>query len=138
MGYRINHIHLKSPDPRDRILVLQIISSHELALQYRRDLQRLADDPTEPIRTLTRALLETVASRPAPAGRAPGAPRQATESATSQAAAREELDTLLAQLAPVQPTSSDPLTLGRIRQLLRRVREPATEDATAVTQEAAT
>ncbi len=67
--------YLRSADPRDRVLALQVISTRDLAVQFRFDLEKLLDDPIESIRRLAKLLIDslgtTTPQEPPPAAPAP-------------------------------------------------------------------
>jgi hypothetical protein len=48
---------LHSPDARDRLLMLQLISPPELAVKFRHELRSMLEDPAESVRELTESLL---------------------------------------------------------------------------------
>lgn len=79
--------YLHSADPRDRVLALQVISTRELAVQFRFDLEKRLEDPIESVRRLAQLLIESVgtaAPRDAP-DNPPGAPGREPDLETLQA-----------------------------------------------------
>lgn len=119
----------QSPDPRDRILALQIVSTPDLALQYRKDIQNLSDDQVEGIRRLAATLLRTASSQ----GRLSAPPPEAVMTKRNEnraisrdtvEAARLELEGLLSQLGDCDDAGMDAELVTRVRSLLRKVHEP--------------
>ncbi len=106
--------YLRSADPRDRVLALQVISTRELAIQFRLDLEQLADDPIESIRRLAKLLIDSIASAPTvqpPPSDPPGPP---TGDADTLQALHEALDRL-----ETHGTSEE--NVGAVRELLRKL-----------------
>jgi hypothetical protein len=114
---------LRSADPRDRVLALQVISTAELAPRFQRDLDPLLTDPVQGIRQLAQMLKSTLSQTgPPPSpyrGRVSPAPEE-------REPARRELQTVLEQLSAGTAQPTDAELMGRLRGLLRRVHgEPA-------------
>lgn len=120
---------LRSSEPRDRLLALQIIGSPELARQFREALEDAQHDPVEAIRRLVRNLLEPVA-----AGSAPGELQTAIHADAARAAAatptdvqslaqiRGQVRDMLAEIASEDLQPSELATLvQRLRPLLRKI-----------------
>ncbi len=126
--------YMHSPDPRDRILVLQVISTEELALRFRHDLQEMFNDPIEGIRNLAQTLVRTVSRRPAPANpRSPIAHDAAAHGTTDTA--RRELRASLEQLATGNAPNDSEELVGRVRGLLREVYGGESTEVPAATTE---
>ncbi len=128
--------YMRSPDPRDRILALQVVSTEKLALRFRRDLEALLDDPLDGIRHLAQTLIRVLSQQPllprhsdeelsvpAPDGEDPERDRQ-----------RRKLRAMLEKLSSGQADPSDPKTVERVRELLRQVYgdDPADEQSAEV------
>lgn len=130
--------YLQSPDPRDRILVLQIISTEALALQFRHDLEPLLNDPVEGIRKLTQTLIRTLSRQPLPSRTAPLEPPQRGTALSDEAEdqARRELRTILEQLSTGAADPTDAELVGKVRELLQEVyTEPGALDAAGALEE---
>lgn len=124
-------ILLQSPDARDRVLVLQVVATRDLARIFRHDVQRLLDDPVPGIRQLAGTVLNALP----PTRTLPEAGSDAASVAVAPgdgAADRHELDQLMAQLAASRGSAGDELLVARIRQLMRRVRGAAQRAAEEV------
>ena len=115
--------HLRSPDPRDRILAIQVISTDKLAAQFRGDLEPLMTDSVEGIRRLTQTLVRAISRQPLPPHPpAPEPPRRdATPDEQAQDAARHELRALLERVSSGTPTAADADLIVRVRDLLQQV-----------------
>lgn len=126
--------YLQSPDPRDRILVLQVISTEQLALQFCHDIEPLLSDPVKGIRELTQTLVRSLSHQPLPQRMAPLEPRL-PEDAPHEAVAertRHELRATLEQLATGAVDAANTEMIAKVRNLLREVyaepQEPAPTD----------
>lgn len=109
-----------SPDPRDRILAIQVVSTHELAMQHREAIRELWDDPFEGIRRLAHTLIDSIQDHPA-AGEPAPAPANTEEPTHEPTAMRERLRDLLASAAGDADTSVDPDLMSEIRRLMQDV-----------------
>lgn len=115
--------HLHSPDPRDRVLVLQIVSTEQLALRFRHDLEPLLSDPVEGIRHLAQTLVSAISHHPLahkPLA-ATTEPRQPTEHDGEHDDARRALRGVLEQLSSGASDPMDHDLIAQTRQLLRDV-----------------
>jgi hypothetical protein len=111
----------RSPDPRDRLLALQVLSTRELSLQFRREITALSNDSVEGIRSLASMLLGGLPGDPTrqrPAPRAGGSSLDAVETAYT------ELGVLLAEIASQDEGAQTAALVTRVRELLRLVHEP--------------
>lgn len=125
---------LRSPDPRDRILVLQIVGIERLAPRFRCDLEPLRDDPIEGIRELAGTLLDSLASPASPARPRPAAATRSQQLALdppTRDVARRELRTALEQLSTGAAGAADADLIARVRDLLREVYSEEIEAAPA-------
>lgn len=107
-------VHLGAPDPRDRILALQIVSTPDLALRFRHELDALCHDAVEGIRQLAATLLETI-------GRQPDEPVELDDAALSpdpESAAHEHLRAALEALVENMDAPVDAETMKRLRGLI--------------------
>ncbi|MFQ5804986.1 MAG: hypothetical protein ACE5I3_00900, partial [Phycisphaerae bacterium] len=115
--------YLRSADPRDRILVLQIINE-ELARRFRHDLEPLLDDPVDRVRHLARKTVRNLSQqRPLPGVSPIESPRQGVvpdEKAHDRA--RRELRAALDRFAADATEPADADLIERARDLLRELR----------------
>ncbi len=112
---------LRSSDPRNRLLALQVISTANLARAFGSDLLPLQRDPVSSIARLTQSLLANLASAaPGDAASEPDAQLDAAQEnpELNPIDARCELRTLLQQLSSGASRPTDQ-TVGRLRTLLR-------------------
>ncbi|MBU0618105.1 MAG: hypothetical protein KKI02_10345 [Planctomycetes bacterium] len=114
--------YLHSPNPRDRVLALHVISTQPLAQQFRADLRALQKDPVEVVRQLAWRLMQCLpresapdASLPRSVGRTAPADPQVFEQA------RHELQTALQRLSSSEADATDADLIARVRDLLREV-----------------
>jgi len=110
---------LNSPDPRDRVLALQVISTRELATRYRNELEQLLRDEVPSIRRLACTLLRTVSSTAVGSPAKP--PDPAAITAGSADAQRERLCQLLTDLAERGGEPPTEQVARQIHELLRAV-----------------
>ncbi|MFO0839657.1 MAG: hypothetical protein U1D55_14165 [Phycisphaerae bacterium] len=115
--------HLQSPDPRDRVMVLQVISTDALLRAFAEQITALANDPVEPIRKLAESLLLAAQDLPRTSERAtPQLPADEDEGSTEeQVTLRRELDDVLRQLLTDRADPSDPMLVRRVRMMLRKL-----------------
>ncbi len=112
---------LRSADPRDRLLALQVIGTANLARAFERELLPLQQDPVSSIARLTQSLLTNlanVAPGVAAAGHPTAAPEAQGEPDTDPIAARCELRRMLQQLSSGDARPTDDV-VQRLRALLR-------------------
>jgi len=124
--------YLHSPDPRDRILVLQVISTERLAQRFRHELEPLLNDPVEGIRQLTQTLLRALSQQPTPSRQPPAEPprRDVLPDKEAHEAARRELRAALERLSTGAADPADADLIDRVRELLREVYAEMYEPAT--------
>lgn len=115
--------YLQSPDPRDRILVLQIISTGQLASQFRHDLEPLLSDPVEGIRELTQMLVRKLPRQPSPTRPVLAMPphRGPRRGEEAHDEVRRELRTALERLSTGAAQPTDAELINRVRDLLREL-----------------
>ncbi len=114
---------LHSPDPRDRILALQVISTEKLALRFRHDLEPLLNDPVEGIRRLAKTLAQVLSQQPIPRSEHPTAaavpPPDGNDPDRDRA--RRRLRRMLEKLSTGEADATDARTLALVRSLLDQV-----------------
>ena len=114
--------YLQSPNPRDRVLALHVISARPLAHRFRTEIEPLRDDPLEGIRRLARRLMQMLAQEPAPdVGPAACAPQTAPPDLQAVERARHELRATLERLGSGEADATDSDLMARVRDLLREV-----------------
>lgn len=126
---------LNSPDPRDRVLVVQTVGTPELLPDFADDLQRLRQDPVESIRNVVVLLLsrlpryaESASSADEPASGAAENAHEAdalsvlSDAASDVQAAREELDALLTELMSSGSPQDDESLAQRVGILMKQAR----------------
>ncbi|MFN0136831.1 MAG: hypothetical protein ACKVS9_12030 [Phycisphaerae bacterium] len=112
-------MHLNCPDPRDRTMALQIISTPSLALRYRHELSELAKDSVEGIARLAAALLKSVQRGAAPTPREADAGDARADGGDE--GARRQLRDLLEEMVHTEKTIEDDAAVHRVRDLISRV-----------------
>jgi len=124
--------YLQSPEPRDRVLALQVISTPQLAQRFRDELEPLVDDPVEGIQQLARRLAQALPEEPPP-GDWPleTARRGAPSDPQTLDQARSELRATLERLSTGEADPTDTELIGRVRDLLREVYAERSEPALA-------
>jgi hypothetical protein len=115
--------YLQSPDPRDRLLVLQVLSTRQLALRFRHDLEPLLNDPVEGIRQLAQTLVRMLSQQSVPPRNPSVEPRRlgAVSDEEARDQARRELRAALEQLSAKAGDPADADLIERVRELLREV-----------------
>jgi hypothetical protein len=114
--------YLQAPDPRDRLLALQVISTRELAQRYRKQLRNLMNDPIQGIAGVARHLLTTLGAAP----QAAATPPAPIPNDNSEGSARARLNALLSDLSQGRADPADTATVEQLRRLLRQVYERRT------------
>jgi HEAT repeat protein len=113
---------LRSPDPRDRVLALHVISVPPLARQFREDVRPLLNDPVEGVRELAGRLMRAASQSPAPeAGPLERVPRSGGPPSKAFERARQELRDSLERLSAGQADATDADLMARVRDLLREI-----------------
>lgn len=109
----------RSPDPRDRVLALQIASTPSLALRFRAEVQHLMDDPIRGIRKLADTLVRSIESTT----NTPDDDRERGAAHQGVAAPQSDRDRLRDLLADAARSDSDvsPEQLAEIRNLMQHV-----------------
>ena len=114
--------YLKSPDPRDRVLVLQIVSTEQLALRFRHDLEPLLSDPIDGIRELAQTLVRALSRHPlAPPPADPPPPNEPEDDDDELTQPRRALRYALEQLSTGAADASNDELIEQVRSLLRDV-----------------
>lgn len=114
--------YLKSPDPRDRVLALQVINTRELAPLFADEIARLAQDSIDGIRRLAGMMRENLQRRPAsPAPTAKTRPPRAPHPAPAHDAVRRELRRTLELISGGELAFEDADLAARVRRLLTEV-----------------
>lgn len=116
-------MYLHAPDPRDRILALQVVSTRELAQRYRRQIKPLLNDPIDGIRSLARHLL-------ASGGRGTNDESVKPDDGSPESA-RARLSARLDELAAEESSEQREQALKEVRELLRRIYGASTKAAKA-------
>jgi len=125
---------LRSPDPRDRLLVVQTVGTPELLSDFHSELTRLKTDPVESIRHVVELLLSRVPQRAAAgeagaaAGVEPSAPAATIEGSlramdaisAGMTAARRQLDEILAEIVNGSIDSDDAELMKRVAWLIHQ------------------
>lgn len=113
----------KSPNPRDRLLWLQVVGAPGLVGQFADELDLLARDPVEPIRALAERSLRAVGRDMVTPLRVDGAPLSTSppRDAESLAVARGDLSELMESLADGTVRPNDVEQILRLRGLLAEV-----------------
>lgn len=116
--------YFRSPDPRDRVLALQVISASEAAWKFRPELQALQGDTVEGIRALATRLMQMVDRRARGEEAAQIEPQREPDRppAADNSPARQELSTLLGQLSGA-PQRINPDAIRKVRELLGKMRD---------------
>ena len=119
---------LQSADPRDRILVLQVISTQRLAGRFRDDIEHLLSDPVKGIRDLARKLLERIDAQPATQA-APIEVVAPPEPVDRQMLQQiwDELQAALKRLSNESEAAADVELMSRIRALLQDIHRTRSE-----------
>jgi len=125
--------YLQSPEPRDRVLALQVISTEQVAQRFRGDLEPLLNDPVEGIQQLARQLAQALPGEPPPPSDWPleTARRSAPSAPQTLDQARSELRATLERLSTGEADPTDTELIGRVRDLLREVYAERSEPALA-------
>lgn len=110
--------HLQSPDPRDRLLALQIVSTMDLTTRFHRELQPLREDPVEGLRKLASAVLSSV-SVAARSGHS--APPSRPPAAAANDQRRIELHGVLEKLNAGELDIREPQIAEDLRRRLREI-----------------
>ncbi len=113
--------HIRSPDPRDRAMVLQVLSVTNLARDFAAEIETLLADAVDPIRRLAESLLASLSELPRAALSASGNDETPDLSIDEARAMRRELDELLRRLLTDRADPSDPAVIRRARTLLKRL-----------------
>lgn len=113
-------MHLACPDPRDRALALQIISTPALALRYRHVLTELSKDSVDGIARLATALLASVQRGAAHTPR-DAEPEHDRRGEDGDQTARRELRDLLENLVHSDKTIEDAETVHHVCALVEKV-----------------
>ncbi len=108
--------NFRSPDPRDRILALQIVSTQELALRFRQSLRELDKDPVTGIRNLAETLVKSISNRPE--DRLEESPPPVLD---EDSAERADLHALLNRMVTGQEDATSPEVISDLRAMLQHV-----------------
>ena len=128
---------LHSPDPRDRILALQVISTEQLALRFRHDLEPLLDDPVDGIRRLAKTLVQVLSQQPAHQAEDPAvaAVPPPTGEDPQRDRSRRRLRRMLEKLSSGEADATDARTIHVVRELLSEVYGPGRPEDSGTTAE---
>lgn len=110
--------HLQSPDARDRLLALQVLSTTALSTRFHRDIQAMGDDPVEGLRRLAATLIGAVPDAP---DAAPEAPTPAVPRGSAGDQRRVALHELLDRLASGDADARDDRVAAELRKRLREI-----------------
>lgn len=113
----------RAPDPRDRILAIQVASTRELAIQHRDAIQAMLNDSYESIRHLAQTLLDSIQDQPS-AGPPAIPPADNDEAPEGTSAQQQQLRELLAGAAR-STDAVDKAVVAEIRRLMRDIYGPS-------------
>ena len=116
-------LYLRSPDPRDRVLALQVINTDALVGGFSDEIAKLSQDSIEGIRRFASTLQENLRRQSMERERKP-TPRSAQEKdirSSAAHAARRELRRTLELISTGEMAEEDAALAQRVRQLLDEV-----------------
>ncbi|GMU83384.1 MAG: hypothetical protein AMXMBFR47_32540 [Planctomycetota bacterium] len=124
---------LRSPDARDRLLVLQVIGTASLAPLFRHDLEQLRGDGVESIRKLAESVVASLHGDRADDRSENSEPDFDPDATGDSSAAHREYEALIRHLETDPEAATDPEFARKVRAALRRLRAesqtPAPPDA---------